>query len=861
MSTNAPTDSFPGGTFDAFLSHSSKDQRAVRRLHRLLEHYRPPRGIAPRRKRIKIYHYEADQRLSTSLRQELVARVQEAPRLILATSPAAVSSELVNTEVESFLARRDSGAGAQIGVVVVAGPMPPVYPSALKAAGFEPIYADLRRADCSTLSWVLWRRRQAKRALLPLIALLLDVELDDLIRRDRRRRRTRLVGALVSSAIAASVGGSLLYGQWLRNGAATLFAAATAEHPRDPRAGGLPDPCGESCKALWALAGDSRLGRYLPAEALKSHDSRLRFLRREEAFRVAVFASGSDQKLWTEIGRQCQQHPDEESLEVCRRLALGMPDGALAEFIRSMAGVSEWSASTLLEQVLVSRLEGLRTIDPSLAEVIDSIVEARLGGVVEQLTAGSPSGAELDDVEALGSLDASVADELLAAVVSEAGNSEYEGWEDVTASRLLRLLGRFGSAGRRDQAIHELLRVVQRTAEGPPAPALLPQVAALVALSEADGSDVRSTLSRDVVSAFLRLKPPGSKREKRRLLQVLPSYVTALALIEEGLSDDQRLAITSRAEAIFGAAEISEGTLRREETSLLEGRATLFESLANFKPTAPMAAGAILRLLGEAREEGVDELAEVVEDLEEPIADLPADASLRVAEAVVGMLEGAELWEQVILARLLARTDSQTHSEALGRLAEEWVKLAGSKASDGDRFLAIHTLGALGRSLPERSADAVGPQIGHWLIPYLDTHESYYAGTWIAGDLGGLPIQMSTAAASSTLRRLLQEERLYDRPDCQLSARFGRAETVAELLDLLQWPTCTKEDRAVVLSRLAQIGGESPPASNIDHLVFGWQYDDGTLPGGHIPYEPWPTFESPLWRYVERARLAEEGGV
>jgi len=165
---------------------------AVRRLHRRLETYRPPRSANAPKRNLRVFRYEDDQRLEPSLRQALIERVAAADDLVLAVSKAAAASPNVQLEVAS---------AKRVLYVLVA--------DTVEEAGIpgDPVYADCRDAALPWPRWILGGHRRFNRNTLPLLAELLGVEPDELAQREKRRRHRRwgLAALVVLLAITASV--------------------------------------------------------------------------------------------------------------------------------------------------------------------------------------------------------------------------------------------------------------------------------------------------------------------------------------------------------------------------------------------------------------------------------------------------------------------------------------------------------------------------------------------------------------------------------------------------------------------------------------------------------------------------------
>lgn len=200
----------------AFVSYSHADLRWARWLHRALEGYqvparlvgRPTRaGAAPRRLR-PIFRDLDEMGAGPDLGDRLKAALAQSANLIVVCSPAAAASPWVNEEIRAFKAAH--GEDAVFAVIVAGEPFASerwggasleCFPEALRrraADGLrvEPIAADLRPGK---------QGRQA--ALLKLVAGLLGLELDEIVRRDAHRRQQQLaVFASLCGGVAVAMG-------------------------------------------------------------------------------------------------------------------------------------------------------------------------------------------------------------------------------------------------------------------------------------------------------------------------------------------------------------------------------------------------------------------------------------------------------------------------------------------------------------------------------------------------------------------------------------------------------------------------------------------------------------------------------
>ncbi len=228
-----------GRRYWAFLSYSHKDRREARWLHRALEDYAVPRrlvgrqtsqGPAPRRLR-PIFRDREDLSADADLRQRVGEALAHSAYLIVICSPAAARSAWVEEEIVRFKALH--GESRVLAVIVAGAPRASAtpgredeecFPPALRvhigdggtltAERADPIAADLRPGQDG--------RRLVR---LKLLARMLEVGLDELIRRDTQRRQRQLVALSAVSGGAALVMGGL-----------ALAALAARNEARDQRA-------------------------------------------------------------------------------------------------------------------------------------------------------------------------------------------------------------------------------------------------------------------------------------------------------------------------------------------------------------------------------------------------------------------------------------------------------------------------------------------------------------------------------------------------------------------------------------------------------------------------------------------------
>ena len=183
-------------TYRAFISYSHQDSDWAKWLHRRLERYRVPshlgQAAAQSARSIGRVFRDRDE-LATGqfLADHLAAALDQSDNLIVLCSPEAAQSKWVNEEIRQF---RQAGKEHRIFCFSVSD-QGPVFPPALLEPGRngvpEPLAADIRE-------WADGRRL----AFLKIVAGLLDVPLDQLVQRDRqRRRRNRVYAALLAVSI------------------------------------------------------------------------------------------------------------------------------------------------------------------------------------------------------------------------------------------------------------------------------------------------------------------------------------------------------------------------------------------------------------------------------------------------------------------------------------------------------------------------------------------------------------------------------------------------------------------------------------------------------------------------------------
>lgn len=181
--------------YAAFISYAHADEAVAKRLHTALETYPLPKGldISARSKLSPVFRDVAELTAHHSLNEKIRDAVKASRFLILLCSPAAKNSHWVNEEIKLF---RKLHGEAAILAVIVKGKPDTAFPPALTEDGREPLAADMTSKE------------GFKFGVTQLAASMLGVGLDQLIRRDQKRRRLRTqLATAVSTTLALVMGG------------------------------------------------------------------------------------------------------------------------------------------------------------------------------------------------------------------------------------------------------------------------------------------------------------------------------------------------------------------------------------------------------------------------------------------------------------------------------------------------------------------------------------------------------------------------------------------------------------------------------------------------------------------------------
>ncbi|MBQ2190064.1 MAG: toll/interleukin-1 receptor domain-containing protein [Paludibacteraceae bacterium] len=206
----------------AFISFQSTDAKEAVHLQHTIERYRLPavlcRQNASIPKHIKpLYCYLNDMHAGEELMLELKSRMERSRYLIVVCSPKAARSAYINSGIDYFvsLGRRDSIIPVIVSGVPYSGnPETECFPEALRR--HFPKHPDPLQ-DHSILginiheAGIGSRRQAYDRAMLMVVARMLQLDFDGLLLRDRQRRRTRRIIATVAAMLIAAALGLTWY--------------------------------------------------------------------------------------------------------------------------------------------------------------------------------------------------------------------------------------------------------------------------------------------------------------------------------------------------------------------------------------------------------------------------------------------------------------------------------------------------------------------------------------------------------------------------------------------------------------------------------------------------------------------------
>ncbi len=188
----------------AFISFQSSDAREAVRLQHAIERYRLPAVLCKQDssipRRIKpLYCYLNDMHAGEELMQELKSRMEQSRYLIVVCSPRAAKSAYINSGIDYFvsLGRRDCIIPIIVdGIPYSNDPETECFPEALKR--HFPKHSDPLQ-DHSILginiheAGIGSRRKAYDRAMLMVVARILQLDFDGLLLRDQQRSRRKMI--------------------------------------------------------------------------------------------------------------------------------------------------------------------------------------------------------------------------------------------------------------------------------------------------------------------------------------------------------------------------------------------------------------------------------------------------------------------------------------------------------------------------------------------------------------------------------------------------------------------------------------------------------------------------------------------
>lgn len=193
----------------AFLSFQSSDAKEALRMQHALETYRLPYAVSRKhsipRKLGQCFCYLTDISLREELMHELEARLAESKYLIILCSPRSAKSTFVNGGIERFieLGRRDRIIPLIVeGIPYSGNPDTECYPEALRRhfpKSSNP-FEDHQILGVNLHEEGVSARRARQRAVVMVMARMLDLNFEDLWQRELKRRKQRM--AMIVTAIS-----------------------------------------------------------------------------------------------------------------------------------------------------------------------------------------------------------------------------------------------------------------------------------------------------------------------------------------------------------------------------------------------------------------------------------------------------------------------------------------------------------------------------------------------------------------------------------------------------------------------------------------------------------------------------------
>lgn len=207
--------------YKAFISYSHADKAWAEWLLKSLESYRVPSNLVGRRtdfglipaRLAPIFRDRDELPAAHRLTDRLFEALRASEFLIVLCSPRAAQSKLVNREIVEF--KKTHGDGRVLcmildGVPFADDPAEECFPEAL----LHSFTADGRRGGLSAEGLAADFREEGDgkhMGLLKLVAGIIGVGLNDLVRRDQQRRQRNMIAVAAASVIGMSVMGTLTY--------------------------------------------------------------------------------------------------------------------------------------------------------------------------------------------------------------------------------------------------------------------------------------------------------------------------------------------------------------------------------------------------------------------------------------------------------------------------------------------------------------------------------------------------------------------------------------------------------------------------------------------------------------------------
>ena len=235
-----------GFKYFAFVSFQNSDAHEAVRLQHAIERYRLPAVLCKNDSSVPryikpLYCYLNDIHAGEELMMELKARMEQSRYLIVVCSPRAAQSAYINSGIDYFvsLGRRDSIIPIIVdGIPYSNDPATECFPEALKR--HFPKHPDPLQ-DHAILGINIHEagigspRQAYDRAMLMVVARILQLDFDGLLLRDQqRRRKRRILWTLLSVLVAAAIGLTWFYSQ--------TVAVQVRMEETTPHAAALP-PC------------------------------------------------------------------------------------------------------------------------------------------------------------------------------------------------------------------------------------------------------------------------------------------------------------------------------------------------------------------------------------------------------------------------------------------------------------------------------------------------------------------------------------------------------------------------------------------------------------------------------------------